>query len=56
MKRSAIRILTALLLCAVISLAAAESAETLKTGDAGDAVLELVSGGYSKRDDEKRDE
>ena len=41
MKRSAIRILTALLLCAVISLAAAESAETLKTGDAGDAVLEL---------------
>ena len=41
MKRSAIRILLALLLCAVISVSMAESADVLKTGDAGDAVLEL---------------
>ena len=41
MKRSAIRILLGLLLCAVISVSMAESADVLRTGDAGDAVLEL---------------
>ena len=41
MKRSAIRILLGLLLCAVISVSMAESADVLRTGDTGDAVLEL---------------